>query len=61
MSKELIGKIIEASNAINKSYQHPSGSYIVTNKSISDTLANLLVREKAYTRISKIKKILNTK
>jgi len=56
MSKDLIQKILEASNHIHKSSIKGSGSFIVTNTQVAKSFTNIFLNNQ---RIEKCKKILN--
>ena len=57
MSKELINKILKASNEINKASRRGVGNYIVTSKAVSDMINDF--GSKRINRIAKIKRIFN--
>lgn len=56
MSKDLIKKILEASNHIHKASIRGSGSFIVTNPQSAKSFTNIFLNNQ---RIEKCKKILN--
>lgn len=59
MSKELIDKILRASNEINKASRRGVGNYIVTSKAVSDMIVGF--SDKRYDRMDKIKKIFDVR
>lgn len=52
-NKELVGKILEASNLINKSSRSSYGNFIITSSKFAQTIKDF----KKIERIEKIKKI----
>jgi hypothetical protein len=52
-NKELVGKILEASNLINKSSRSSYGNFIITSSTFSQTIKDF----KRIDRIEKIKSI----
>jgi hypothetical protein len=57
MDKDLIDKILDASNKIHKASLRGSANYIITSQSVSNIINN--ISNKEYYRMEKIKRMFN--
>jgi hypothetical protein len=57
--KDLIGKLLKASEVINKSSRRSPANYMVVSQSVADIIQEVYNKEKAGWRKEKIKRLFN--
>lgn len=57
--KDLIGKLLKASEVINKSSRRSPANYMVVSQSVADIIQEVYNKEKAGWRKDKIKRLFN--
>jgi hypothetical protein len=57
--KDLIGKLLKASEVINKSSKRSPANYMVVSQSVADIIQEVYNKEKAGWRKDKIKRLFN--